>query len=111
MQLGKITSDETIFCAHTYTYYNDYQPTCMGYHKDINVINALKVSCNYFFYELGRRIGITELNNYCRQFGFGEKTGIELSESSGILAGKTYRESINTIWNDGDTLQAHDRPV
>ncbi len=106
LQLGKITSDETIFCAHTYTYYNDYQPTCMGYHKDINVINALKVSCNYFFYELGRRIGITELNNYCRQFGFGEKTGIELSESSGILAGKTYRESINTIWNDGDTLQA-----
>ncbi len=106
LQTGKIKPNETIFCSQKYTYYEDYQPTCMHYHGALNVVGALKVSCNYFFYETGRRVGITKLNEYCRKYGLGVETGIELGEATGILAGRTYRESINTTWNDGDTLQA-----
>lgn len=106
LQTGAITPDETIFCSQRYTYYRDYQPTCLHYDGDINVTTAIKVSCNYFFYETGRRIGIEKLNEFCKKFGLGVKTGIELDEAAGILAGKEYRDSIGSIWNAGDTLQA-----
>ncbi len=103
---GTITPTDTINCVHRYTYYDDYQPTCLGRHGHINVITAISRSCNYFFYDLGRRVGIDTLNEYCRKFGLGVATGIEISEASGILAGKEYRQSIGSYWVDGDTLQA-----
>ena len=106
LQTGAITPDENIFCSKIYTYYRDYQPSCMHYDGDINVTTAIKVSCNYFFYETGRRIGIEKMNEFCKKFGLGVKTGIEIDEAAGILAGKEYRDSIGSIWNAGDTLQA-----
>ena len=106
LSTGTITPTDTINCVHRYTYYDDYQPTCLGRHGYINVITAISKSCNYFFYDLGRRVGIDTLNEYCRKFGLGVSTGIEISEASGILAGKEYRKSIGSYWVDGDTLQA-----
>ncbi len=106
LQENKITSSESIFCARTYNYYDDYKPTCMDYHGSLNVNGALQVSCNYFFYECGRRLGIDVLNRYCKRFGLGVETGIELNEATGVLAGEEYRASINAYWNAGDTLQA-----
>lgn len=78
----------------------------MHYDGDVNVVDAIKVSCNYFFYETGRRIGITKLNEYCKKYGLGVKTGLEIDEASGVLAGKEYREAVGSYWTDGDTLQA-----
>ena len=106
LQTQKVTAGESIFCSEVYKYYEDYQPSCMHYHGSLDVVGALQVSCNYYFYEAGRRIGITKLNEYCKKYGLGVKTGIELNEATGILAGRTYRESINSYWSDGDTLQA-----
>lgn len=103
---GTISAADTIRCVHRYTYYDDYQPTCLGWHGNINVITALSKSCNYFFYDLGRRVGIDTLNEYCRKFGLGVSTGVEISEAAGILAGKDYRKSVGSYWVDGDTLQA-----
>ena len=103
---GVITNTDTINCIHRYTYYKDYQPTCLGRHGHINVVTALSKSCNYFFYDLGRRIGIDTLNEYCRSFGLGISTGLEIPEAAGVLAGKEYRKSIGSYWVDGDTLQA-----
>ncbi len=106
LQEGLITAGESIFCSEVYKYYEDYQPSCMHYHGSLDVVGALQVSCNYFFYECGRRLGISQLNDFCKKYGLGVKTGIELNEATGILAGRAYRESINTFWSDGDTLQA-----
>lgn len=106
LQENKVTSSETIFCSRTYRYYEDYQPTCMDYHGSLNVNGALQVSCNYYFYELGRRLGIDVLNKYCKRYGLGVETGIELNEATGVLAGEEHRASINAYWNAGDTLQA-----
>lgn len=78
--------------------YNTYGRT----HGSINVAQAIKVSCNCFFYEVGRRVGISEIVNYSKMFGLGIKTGIELdSESSGIIAGENSKN-----WYLGDTLSA-----
>ncbi len=106
LQLNKITPAETLYCSSVYRYYDDYQPVCMGYHKYVNLTSALSVSCNCYFYELGRRIGITDMNKYCLQYGLGSSTGIEIPESTGVLAGSDYSESIGSTWSHGMTLAA-----
>ncbi len=106
LEQGKIGVHDTINCVHKYTRFSDYQPTCLGTHGPLNISTALAKSCNFFFYELGYRIGIKDLNKYCRQFGLGVATGVELPEYKGVLAGKDSREAAGGIWNPGDTIQA-----
>lgn len=96
-----------------YTKYTDYKPRCWVYsdygttHGAINVSQALEKSCNYFFYESSDIMGIDKLNEYCMKLGLGQKTGIELSESAGVLAGPKAKLAIEEKeWYPGDTLQA-----
>ena len=105
-----ITPSEHITDKGKYTHYKDYQPVCHVYpgsHGSVNVSDAIKVSCNYFFYDVGRRLGIDKLEAYSRKFGLGELTGIEIpGESSGVAASKATREKKGEIWYPGDTLQS-----
>jgi len=97
-----------------YKFYDDFQPSCWihserygyGRHGSINVSEAIQVSCNYFFYDIGRRLTITNITKYMEGFGLGEPTGIELPEKTGILAGPAEREASGDTWFDGDTLAA-----
>ena len=106
LQEGIVEPYDTVFCKKVYDYYEDYRPSCMHYHKTVNVFKAISESCNYYFFDLGRQVGITRLNNYSKKLGLGVSTGIELSESSGVIAGPTYSASIGTPWYDGLTLAA-----
>ncbi len=104
---GLITPTTTIRCNKTYTYYGEKDaPSCLGNHGDINVEEALKVSCNVFFYDLGRRLGIDTINKYASALGLGQKTGIELSEATGVLANPENRQNQGGQWYKGDVLQA-----
>ena len=113
---GTITSQTKINCEGIYTYYSDYQPKCWVYnsisspvhkHGMINASEAIKVSCNCYFYELGRVMGIDLMNKYCKNYGLGMPTGIELPEKNGILAGPEYRELNGLIaWMPGNTISA-----
>ena len=51
-------------------------------------------------------MGIEAMNEYCKAFGLGESTGIEIRESTGILAGPDYVESLGQQWNERDTVMA-----
>lgn len=106
LQTGNITADEIIHCSGKYYFADDYNPKCLGVHEDISVSTALTVSCNTFFYEVGRRVGIEKLNEFCKKFGLGVKTGVETGESAGILAGLEYRQKLGIAWQPGDTIQA-----
>ncbi|MDD3192856.1 MAG: penicillin-binding transpeptidase domain-containing protein [Oscillospiraceae bacterium] len=106
LQEGLITPAYTYTCNHVYTFYEDYQPRCLGWHPNYTVMDALRVSCNIFFYDLGRRLGIDTLVDYARQFGLGEPTGIELPEALGHMSSPSYSEGIGETWNPGDVLQA-----
>ena len=99
MENNQYTHDEHIYCRHTYTLFSDYQPSCMGYHKSINLKTALSKSCNYFFFELGRRVGAMQLTDYFKQFGLGLKTGVEVDDAAGILLEPKSNGA------GGDTLQ------
>lgn len=107
---GVVSSSTTLRCDGIYTYYDDYQPKCWYYpniHGNVNAAYSLEVSCNCYFYELGRIMGINVMNEYCRAYGLGEHTGIELPEKVGILAGPEYREENGLLgWTAGNTIAA-----
>lgn len=76
-------------------------------HGEIDVAEAIKVSCNYFFYDVGRRVGIDALADWAARFGLGQKTGIEISgEVSGQVASAAAREENGKVWYPGETLSA-----
>lgn len=102
---GIITPLDTVTCNHTYTFYTDYQPRCeMINHSTgskIDVSHALTYSCNTFFYDVGRRMGIDAYDEMATQLGLAQKTGFELGESTGNL---TYKTDEN--YGNGLELQA-----
>lgn len=118
LQSGNVGLRETIEDKGVYKYYEDYQPVCWIWsqyhttHGRQNVTQALENSCNYFFYEVGRRMGINTLGEYAARFGLGQKTGVELDEEvTGNMASPEYKKEIiknitNQDWYGGDTLQA-----
>ncbi len=112
---GVIGTDTQLECAGVYTYYKSYQPKCWVYNSNssekmhgwITADDALRVSCNCYYYEAGRRLGIERMNHYCAMFGLGQATGIELGEATGILAGPAYREANKQKdWMATDTIAA-----
>ncbi|XOQ47960.1 MAG: Penicillin-binding protein 2B [Eubacteriales bacterium] len=78
----------------------------IGNYGMITADYAIEKSSNSFFYETGYRLGITSMNMYAKHFGLGVKTGIELSESAGILAGREERAASGGSWWDADTVEA-----
>lgn len=110
---GLLGVDETIKTRGIYKYL-DRTFQCNLYrtqkktHGRIDVAEALGVSCNYFFYEAGRRVGIEKIAETARRFGLGSQTGVELSfeETKGRLATPAARESAGGTWYPGDVLQA-----
>ncbi len=104
---GIITPSSTIRCNRRYTYFSNTNPLhCMGTHGSINVVQALTKSCNVYFYETGRLLGINKMNEYSTLFGLGQKTGIEIGESSGVLAGPAHSDVVGTLWTEGQTVTA-----
>ena len=99
-----------------YDKYEGYTPSCLVYsssgttHGNITAAQALKVSCNYFFYELAEKISITTMDNTARMLGLGEKTGVELTEYTGYRANAETKKDLytgnNVYWSIGDQLAA-----
>ncbi len=112
LEEGIITPQTQILDTGKYLYYRDYQPRCWiyrqggGTHGKQNVSQAITNSCNVFFYDVGRRLGIEKLGQYARLFGLGEPTGVELPEKNGVVAGPGFTESIGGTWQEGSTLPA-----
>jgi penicillin-binding protein 2 len=111
LETGKITKDEQIECAGIYP--GGYKPKCWYYttygrgHGYLTVSQAIQKSCNCYFYEVGTRIGIDNIEKYATYFGLGQKTNIELpGEISGTLAGKKLYEKLDEAWYYGNTLSA-----
>ncbi len=110
-----ISTKELLECEGVYTRFSGHQPKCWIYnsatgiknHGLINATEAIAVSCNCYFYELGWRMGIEQMNTYCTLLGLGQSTGVELFEKLGTLAGPEYREQSGGVaWTAGDTIMA-----
>ena len=111
---GYIGQYTEIYDAGVFTKYDDFAPTCLVYsnygvtHGLINVMQALEVSCNYFFYALSDMMKIDEIDETVKQLGLGEPTGVELVEDTGHRSNpetkKENYEGSDAYWYPADTL-------
>lgn len=102
-----ITPTETVFCDRHYYYYApDYIPTCVSYHGNVNVETALKGSCNIFFYETARRLGIDKLSSWAERFGIGTDLDIGITKTTGRMTSKEVYEQLGLDWQAADVIQA-----
>ena len=107
LEEGTIDEDYTVYCNGSYTYLGQ-KFKCEQAHEHIfvDVVHAIDESCNTFFMEVGKIVGIEKMNEYRTQLGLGAKTGCELNEAVGVLDSPEYRASINQEWLPGYTVQS-----
>ena len=99
-----------------FTKYEGFDAACLTYtkygttHGAINAMEALKVSCNYFFYDLGDRLNIEQMDSVAKGLGLGEATGVELYERVGHRANPETKSKLytgdNARWYMGDQILA-----
>ena len=87
---GLINQYSTVFCNGVYTFYKGYSPRCTrhGHSGNIDVVTAIKWSCNVFFYDVGRRTTSDVYDAYAYKMGLGTRTGVEVNEATGRLTTK-----------------------
>ena len=107
LEEGVISPKSGVMCYGTYEYIDQtfvcFNKTAHGW---VNVENALAYSCNIFFFDLAQKLGIQKLNSYASLLGLGQKTGVEINETEGILAGYDERTAQGKGWRLGETLLA-----
>ena len=93
-------------CNGAYTYYSDHTFYCAHHtaHGTNNVTDAINVSCNCFFYETGRRMGIERIDEWATKFGLGQKTGVEIPEATGHVSSPEERKAAGGTWYAGDVI-------
>ena len=117
MENDLLDYEEKITDKGVFTEYAGFAPKCLLYssvpgatHGDIDATDALKVSCNYFFYWLGHLMTIEMLDETSKGFGLGEPTGIELVEKVGWRANRESKKAsytgTNANWTAGDRVLA-----
>lgn len=121
LDTGVVDLNSTFDCVGIFDKYADkgYAPACWIYgtgalHRDMNAINAIINSCNYYYYSVADILenygGINTLAKYASDFGLGEYTGIELPEAKGNMATPEYKASLypegdfEGNWFTGDLL-------
>ena len=93
----------TVNCTGKYFYYSNYHPGCLqyGHRGPVDLRTALEHSCNIFFYDTGRRLGVDTFSAMARQLGLANDTGVEITAAQGRLTWST-----DTNYQDGLTLMA-----
>lgn len=117
LEENEITSYEKIYDARVFEKIEGAHPKChiSTSHGNLNVVDAIGVSCNYYFYEVGYRLsldaggryfskaGLNKIEEYAKMFGFGEKTGIEVYEHSPKISDQ---DSVRTAIGQGNNAYA-----
>jgi len=107
LESGIIKPTETMFCPGHYDLGN-HRFYCWkrGGHGEVNFYDALSWSCDTYFYEIGKRIGIDKIQSMAKRLGLGEKTGIDFPhERTGLVPNRIWKKAIkNSSWKQGETL-------
>jgi penicillin-binding protein 2 len=111
---GAVTATTTIEDRGVFTKYAGFSPKCLRYsskgltHGSIDCTDALKVSCNYYFYVLGDKMKMEDIDNTAKGLGLGEPTGVELYEATGYRANPETKAKLYTgddaKWYQGDKI-------
>ena len=107
LEAGTADANTTFFCPGSATFYGrTFRCWQARGHGRVNVHQALVHSCDVFFYNLGRELGIEGMADFSTQFGLGKKTGIDLpNEESGIMPSPQWKEKrFRQKWYAGETI-------
>ncbi|MDE6784089.1 MAG: hypothetical protein K2J26_01740 [Ruminococcus sp.] len=102
---GVIKGNTSYNCTRYYDFYGgSFQ--CTGYHSYISVRNAICVSCNIFFYETARNLGIDNITKYAKLYGLGSPLGLETGDAGGFLCNPETFAERGQPWYIGYVIQA-----
>ncbi|MDE7225926.1 MAG: hypothetical protein K2N49_03585 [Ruminococcus sp.] len=102
---GVIKGNTSYNCTRYYDFYGgSFQ--CTGYHSYISVRNAICVSCNIFFYETSRNLGIDNITKYAQLYGLGSPLGLETGDAGGFLCNPETFAERGQPWYIGYVIQA-----
>ncbi len=109
LEFNAISAEHQLFCPGYYQLPNvshHYRDWKKGGHGSVNMTEAITESCDVYFYSLASTLGIDRMHSFLQHFGFGEKSGIDLSgEKTGLLPSKEWkRQQHNQSWYPGETL-------
>lgn len=115
LEEGVITPQTTFFCpGHFQVNGQGRSWNCWrkGGHGTVTVVEALAFSCDVFFYNVGLRLGVDKISEWCHKFGLGELTGIDLpGEVPGLIPDREWKEKLNAgkpvwerNWYPGETV-------
>ncbi len=102
---GIILSGSPLICNQDYEFYGTHY-SCTGHHGSITMRHAIEVSCNCYFYELSRMLGIDTISKYATLYGLGQNTGIETGDAAGYLCNPETFAEHGQEWYIGYVLQA-----
>jgi penicillin-binding protein 2 len=104
---GVITDQTTFFCSGSAEFYgHPFKCWLTGGHGALNLYDAIRFSCNVYFYNIARRMGIEEIAAFAKQLGLGAKTGIDLpEEKEGLVPTPEWKKkNRNAAWYPGETI-------
>ena len=104
---GWVDPDARVFCpGHAVFYGRTFRCHRKGGHGWVNLRNAIKLSCDVYFYNLGRRLGVDRIAEIARAFGFGEPTGVDLAhEKPGLIPSEEWaRTRRGSRWYPSETI-------
>lgn len=105
---GVVKPSEIIHCGGTFQVGKGRAFSCHGRHGAMDIKDALKKSCNVYFYTVGQRLGVDRIHDYATRFGFGKKTGLELvDEQVGLIPSTKWKKKMykapDNKWYPGET--------
>ncbi|MFH1574912.1 MAG: penicillin-binding protein 2, partial [Acidobacteriota bacterium] len=106
LEEGALDDGTRVYCNGAAEYYNRTFHCWSKGHGFMDLENAIKNSCNIYFYELGRKIGIDKIALHGTMLGFGERTGIDLpGERAGIMPSPEWKlRARGERWYAGETI-------
>lgn len=109
LEYNAISAEHKMFCPGYYQLPNvshRYRDWKKGGHGSVNMSDAITQSCDVYFYSLASTLGIDRMHNFLQRFGFGEKSGIDLTgEKAGLMPSREWkRKQRNQAWYPGETL-------
>lgn len=105
LETGAITDSKTYVCVGRKEFFGQPFKCLRGNaHGTENVRTALRDSCNMFFYNCALDTGIDKIDEYALAYGLGQKTGVEIAESTGTLSSPDNRRAMGGEWRIGDTM-------
>lgn len=107
LEEGMVEDETKVFCSGAAVFYNRlFHCAAHNGHGSLNLEGAITHSCNIFFYEMGRRMGISRISQHAHELGLGERTGIDLpGERAGVMPSPEWKQQVHQgKWYAGETI-------